>query len=277
LVLPSTSEVVELSQKNLKTSADIIGKNKQSNFSYARVPDEEFGYRIYGNLKLPTVDSILKKITSDRYTVNTYELLHDIFECGAIAISNRFTYSKEREELYKKTISKYDEKVRIKIRDVFNEIYLLLTSQIDGGFYDYLGELYMKSFTSNSKAGQFFTPYNLSKLSAELVIGSKDINRFVKEDKIITMNEPTCGAGGMILAAVDVLYNKYHFNYSRNLLVECSDVDKRCVYMTYLQLACSGVPAIIYHRDTLSMKTYDRWETPAYIMQYMRFKNVLEV
>lgn len=80
----------------------------------------------------------------------------------------------------------------------------------------------------------------------------------------------------LVLAAVDVLYNKYRFNYSRNLLVECSDIDERCVYMTYLQLACAGVPAIIYQRDTLSMKTWQRWETPAYIMQWTRFKDVLK-
>ena len=79
----------------------------------------------------------------------------------------------------------------------------------------------------------------------------------------------------MILAAVDILYNQHRFNYSRNLVVECSDIDSRCVHMTYLQLGLAGVPAVIYQRDTLSMKTWQRWETPAYIMQWLRFRNAL--
>lgn len=51
-----------------------------------------------------------------------------------------------------------------------------------------------------------------------------------------------------------------------------SDIDQRCVHMTYLQLSLIGVPAIVYQRDTLTMKTWQKWETPAYIMQYLRFK-----
>ena len=162
------------------------------------------------------------------------------------------------------------------ICEIFAKIYVLLTHQIDCGFNDYLGELYMSSETSNSKAGQFFTPYNLSKMCAEVSIDEKTVNEYIEQDKILTLNEPSCGAGGMIIAAVDVLYNKYKFNYSRNLVVDCSDIDTRCVHMAYLQLALAGVPAIIYQRDTLTMQTWQRWETPAYIIQWLRFKNVFD-
>lgn len=246
------------------------------NESPARVPDDEFQKRQFGNMVIPTVNSILKKIQQDSYAVSIYELLSDVFECGAISISNAFAFNKEREEKYLKIMNKYNEKTRSRIRDIFTDIYFLLSAQIDLGFKDYLGELYMRSETSNGKAGQFFTPYDVSKLCAQISIGKTDIEKYIKEDKILTLNEPTCGAGGMVLAAVDVLYNEHHFNYARNLLVECSDIDMRCVHMTFLQLACAGVPAVIYHRDTITMKTWDRWETPAYVMQYSRFRNVFK-
>jgi hypothetical protein len=82
--------------------------------------------------------------------------------------------------------------------------------------------------------------------------------------------------GGMVIAAADVLYYKYKFNIARNLVVECSDIDSRCVHMAYLQLGLAGIPAVIFKRDTLSMQTWERWETPAYIMQYSRFKDFLK-
>jgi len=41
--------------------------------------------------------------------------------------------------------------------------------------------------------------------------------------------------------------------------------------MTYLQLALAGIPAVVYHRNGLTLETWDKWETPAYIMQYPRF------
>ena len=97
----------------------------------------------------------------------------------------------------------------------------------------------------------------------------------MEADSIITLNEPACGAGGIVIAAADVLYNDYHFNIARNLLVECSDIDSRYVHMSYLQLGLAGIPAVIYRRNTLTMETWERWETPAYIMQWNRFRNIL--
>ena len=251
---------------------------KTTPLNFAEVPEEEFNYKSAKDV--PTVNEILKMLNKGLYKVNTHEFLSDIFECGAIAISNRFDKSQapQREERYLRIMKKYDSDVQKLICDIFVEIYALLIQQINPsvGFNDYLGQLYMLSETSNKHTGQFFTPYCVSKMCAECTINESMVKEYMQQDKILTLNEPTCGAGGMIIAAVDVLYNKYHFNYSRNLLVECSDIDSRCVHMTYLQLALAGIPAIIYHRDTLLMKTWERWETPAYIMQWLRFRNVLK-
>lgn len=242
----------------------------------AQVPTEEYtcASKIDG---IPTVNEILKLIEKGSYTVNKHEFLSDVFECGAIAISNQFDkpQAAEREERYLRIIKKYSPDIQRLMTEIFAKIYLLLTQQINPhvGFNDYLGELYMRSETSNSKTGQFFTPYCVSKACAEIAINEKQVKEHIENDKILTMLEPACGSGGMILAAVDILYFKYHFNYSRNLVVECSDIDSRCVHMSYLQLGLAGIPAVIYKRDTLTMQTWERWETPAYIMQWLRFRN----
>lgn len=223
---------------------------------------------------IPTVKEILKDLDKGIYKAGRHEFLSDVFKCSAIALSNRFDMrnAEKREKEYLSVIKKYDKDMQTLITEIFAKIFILLSSQIDFGFNDYLGELYMKSETSNSKAGQFFTPYNVSKVCAEMVINESAVNEFIKNNRIMTLNEPACGAGGMVIAAVDVLYNKYNFNISKNLFAECSDIDERCVVMTYLQLSLAGVPAVIYRRNTLTMETYDRWETPAYIMQWLRFR-----
>ena len=245
----------------------------------AKVPDEEYQYKTPKE-NIPTVRDISKLLEKGLYKVGAHEFLADIFECGAIAISNRFdmVQYQEREERYLRINKKYEPAIQELITEIFAKIFILLTQQINPavGFNDYLGELYMCSGTSNGKTGQFFTPYCVSKVCAECAINENVIKDAIEQDKILTLGEPTCGAGGMVIAAVDVLYNKYHFNYSRNLVVECSDIDSRCVHMTYLQLALAGVPAVIFKRDSLSMQTWERWETPAYIMQYTRFKDFLK-
>ena len=242
--------------------------------SPAHVPDEEY---TIGNFPrdVPTVNDILKLLEKGLYKVNAHEFLSDVFECGAIAISNRFGMRQDREERYLQIIKKYPKDMQNLLVDIFANIYILLSQQINPavGFADYLGELYMRSETSNSKAGQFFTPYCVSKMCAETVIEKKRVETAKDNDEILTFSEPACGSGGMVIAAADVLYNTHHFNYSRNMLVECSDIDSRCVHMSYLQLGLAGIPAVIYRRNTLTMETWDRWETPAYIMQWMRFKD----
>ncbi len=251
-----------------------IKEDTTNKISFAKISEKP--KPIFGKKDIPTVDDILKLLDKGAYKTNRYELLSDIFQCGAIAISNKFDIpqAEEREKIYLNIIKKYDKDMQYLIAEIFAKIYLLLTSQIDYGFADYIGELYMKSETSSKNAGQFFTPYCISKACAEMAINSSQVEQYIKEDKILTLNEPACGSGGMIIATIDTLYNKYDFNYSRNLFVECSDIDARCVYMTYLQLACTGVPAVIYQRDTLTLQTWQRWETPAYIMQWLRFRDI---
>lgn len=266
---PQNSPVIVQEQPEIQTEQAIEKVN------FARVPDEECNRQ---RVKVPIVQEILKMIERGAYKVNAHNLLSDIFECGAIAISNRFDrrQAKEREERYLQIIKKYEPDMQKLIAEIFGQIYALLTNQIDAGFNDYLGQLFMQSETSNKHTGQFFTPYSISKMCAKVSIDSSTVNEHMEADKILTLSEPACGAGGMIIAAADVLYNEYHFNISRNLLVECSDIDSRCVHMTYLQLGLAGIPAIIYRRDTLTMKTWERWETPSFILQYMRFRGVLQ-
>ena len=224
---------------------------------------------------IPTVKDIVKLLDKSTYSVGRAQFLSDIFELGAIAISNRFVFNQKREERYLSMMKRYDKPMQHLIVEIFNEIYLLLTSQVvyDTPFSDYLGQIYMQSETSSKAAGQFFTPYDVSRMCAACALNGDVIESAKEKDEILTLHEPTCGAGGMIIAAADILYTQYDFNYSANLVVECGDIDARCVHMTYLQLSLLGIPAVIYHRDAISLKTWDKWETPPLLMQWLRFRD----
>ena len=276
--ITATTPPPEIESPETAKSPETTKSPKSKNINYARVPDS--GFEIPKPNNIPTVKDIVKTLDKGTYRTSRYEFLSDVFECGAIAISNKFDKRKapEREENYLRIIKKYDKDMQNLLVETFTQIYLLLSNQINPhvGFDDYLGKIYMQSETSSKQAGQFFTPYHVSLASAEMTLEKGLIEKYIEEDKILTLNEPTCGSGGMVLAAADVLYNRYHFNISRNLLVVCGDIDKRCVHMAYLQLALAGIPAIIYHQNALSLETWDKWETPAYIMQWLRFRNCLE-
>ena len=222
---------------------------------------------------IPTVNEIIKSIDRASYSVDKSKLLSDVFACGALSISNLvdFTQYDEREEQYKQIMNGYKPKERELIAELFSKIFALLSSVVydDGCFGDYLGEIFMRTNMANGKKGQVFTPYHVSELMARMTIGEK-VKDKVKNDKILTINDPCCGSGAMSLGALNVL-KSYGINYTRNCFIECSDIDLRCVHMAYLQLSLAGVPAIIKHQNTLTLETWSVWKTPAFIFQYTRF------
>lgn len=156
---------------------------------------------------------------------------------------------------------------------MFSHIFALLSSVVydNGRFDDYLGDLFMRNNQGNNKAGQFFTPFNISKLAAKMTLTEQSVRPLIEQGKIITISDPCSGSGGMLLASLDTLRNDYGVNYARNCFIDCGDIDARCVHMSYLQLSLAGVPAIVKHRDALTRKLWSVWYTPAYLFQYLRF------
>lgn len=224
--------------------------------------------------RIPTVDEIVKLIDKSAYGIDRTKLLSDVFECGAIAISNLLdlTQKDEREKHYTEIMNRYKPEDRNSLCTIFSKIYALCSSVVfdDGVFNDYLGDLFMRLNQGNKRNGQFFTPYHISDFMAKCSLQPDVVKEKTQDDGILTICDPCSGGGGLILAALSEL-KRLGINYGRNCFVVCSDIDIRCVHMTYLQLALSGVPAIVKHQNSLSRETWSIWRTPAFMLQYPRF------
>ena len=224
---------------------------------------------------IPKIDDIVKDIEKAAYAVDTSKFVSDLFECGAIAISNAFDLAQKdkREERYLQIIRSYKPDQQKKLAEIFAKVYALLASVVydNGKFNDNLGEIFMRCNLGNKNAGQFFTPYHISELMARVTIDETLVKEKIADDGILAINDPCCGGGGMIMAALEVLHD-LGVNYARNCFIEANDVDLRCVHMTYLQLALAGVPAIVRHQNTLTRECWSVWYTPAYLFQFLRFR-----
>lgn len=224
---------------------------------------------------IPKIDDIVKDIEKASYEVDTFRFVSDLFECGAIAISNAvdLVQKDEREERYLQIIRSYKPDQQKKLAEIFAKVYALLASVVydDGRLNDNIGEIFMRCNLGNKSAGQFFTPYHISECMARAIIDETLVKEKTADDGILTVNDPCCGGGGMLMAALDVL-QCLGINYARNCFMEANDIDLRCVHMTYLQLALAGVPAIVRHQNTLARECWSVWYTPAYLFQYLRFR-----
>ena len=82
--------------------------------------------------RIPTYDDIVKLMNSVSIKVDRNKLLSDVFECGAIAISNKFDLPQfdSREKRYLEIINTYQQRERELIAEIFGNIFALLTSVV---------------------------------------------------------------------------------------------------------------------------------------------------
>lgn len=140
------------------------------------------------------------------------------------------------------------------------ELLALIQFAVAGGGCDFLGDVAGEIGALDGRSGQFFTPYHVSRLMAEMAL--QDVDSLVAAHGFVTLCEPACGAGGMVLAAADVVEAAGHLP-ALSLFVEATDISTLAFHMAYLQLACRGVPALVRRADSLSGEEFDRAFTPA--------------
>lgn len=148
--------------------------------------------------------------------------------------------------------------------DRFAEITALLAHELGEGLDDVLGKLYMSLDLGNDRLGQFFTPFEVSVLSAKLTV-ERAVADHLSTQPFVTMQEPSCGSGGMIIALAQAMDDE-GLSYQRQLHVTAIDLDSTAVHMTYVHLSLLHLPALVVHGNTLTGETTDIWPTPAHIL-----------
>lgn len=217
--------------------------------------------------KKEIMDTILKMSGAH----SPYNIFTDWIEMCALSIQNscHLVHNKvwkDREQLYIDTARRYNESELSE----FARMFVLLGDALTDSMSDVLGEIYMESGMGSKYTGQFFTPFHLSELCARTGIDLKNL----PETGRISINEPSSGGGGMIIAACKVLHEA-GFDFQRRLNVVAQDLDWKGVYMTYLQLSLIGCRAIVVQGDTLC-EPYDPKRTdPAHILRTPAYMGAL--
>ncbi len=190
-----------------------------------------------------------------------HEVFRDFCELAAIALSNavdRIHYDK-REARYLDIIKRYE---RAEI-DRFPAMLAELVESLECGFHDALGQLFMSLELGDHWKGQFFTPYEIASLMARMTLGN--VADQVQRQGFITVNEPACGAGAMVIATAHAMRDQ-GLNYQTSMHVIAQDIDATAVHMAYVQLALLHVPAIVVHGNSLALTKWDHWATPAHVL-----------
>ncbi len=191
-----------------------------------------------------------------------YKVFRDFVTMSAISFQNSIIKCDKLEQEYLDIIGQYERQDQLRMPKLLAE----LVEGLEAHYSDFLGSVFMELELFEDKMGQFFTPYHLSKLMAKLTHGS-NLSSLMASREFITVSEPACGSGGMVLAFAEVMREE-GFNPQTQMWAHCIDVDEVVAYMCYLQLSLFHIPAEVTIGNALSMKFRRTLKTPAHYLGF---------
>jgi type I restriction-modification system DNA methylase subunit len=176
---------------------------------------------------------------------------------------------RDREDEYNQIVARYTED------DVqrFARGFAHVSGGLANDFRDFLGETFMAMDLENRQQGQFFTPFDLSLLLAELQMDS--VRKSCEKNGFTTFCDPCVGAGSMLIACAKVMRDK-GLNFQKQMHATAIDADIVAVHMAYVQFSLLHIPAIVIHGNALTGNAHSEWRTLAHAMGRWDLRLTLE-
>ena len=193
-----------------------------------------------------------------------YDVFRDFVILAATSLHNSTHKDEAREAEYLQVIAGYS----AEDQQLFPKLLGQLIQLLDPTPADVLGPIYLELDVANRDQGQFFTPPDVSYLMAKMTWGEELANC---DRPFITLGEPACGAGGMVLAFVRIMIENGQ-NPAEKLWVQCIDVDRLAALMCYVQLTLWNVPGEVIVGNTISWQHREIWYTPAHHLGFWNAK-----
>ena len=212
--------------------------------------------------------NLIKLIEKAAYRHSTWQVYSDFVEMSAISISNSVDLAQydEREKQYMRVIERYSKEELSLFPQMLGELAL----ELEAGFDDVLGSVFMEMELASKWHGQYFTPYEMCRTMALLQIDDR-MRELIDRYGFILVNEPACGGAAMMVAFAEEM-KLAGINYQQHMHVVAQDVDLKAVHMAYIQLSLLHVPAIVIQGNTLALEEVSHWYTPAHIIGLWNFK-----
>lgn len=202
---------------------------------------------------------LIKLVNGAAYGMSVYDIWNDFLEMAYTALLKHSgtvnpEIAEKLEARYMAVVHKQRRNPEI-IREIYPAMLAIISTTLQNHYSDLLGMTASELSVLNSNLGQFFTPYSLAQLSAEMCFDETQMRAAVNKQGYIKLHEPASGSGGMVIAFIEVA-QKHNFNLNE-IFVQCIDVSQNCQKMCFIQLHLMGVAAQVIHGNTLSMEMFE--------------------
>ncbi|QDH23481.1 N-6 DNA methylase [Saccharibacillus brassicae] len=214
------------------------------------------------------------------YRHSAWQVWSDFIEMTAVAIANRTDARRRavREDRYLSLIGKYDPGEQAVFPRLIGSIALALEENPE---QDFLGDLFMRLELGSHWKGQFFTPYSVCRVMAQMQV--VDMPARIAEKGFVSVNDPACGAGATLIAFANESRSR-GINFQQHVLFAGQDIDQTAGLMCYIQLSFLGCPGYVLIGDSLrepvtaaALTGPNVWYTPFYFTSTWHFRRTFAV
>lgn len=208
----------------------------------------------------PAVKDFVRVLSETDRSRTTTETFRDWAEMAYCALAERACANPAKAEKLESQFAEIEARYKPADRRRMGELLGIAVLALNKGGVDFLGQVAAEIGALDARLGQFFTPYEISRMMSELTL--TDAPALIKERGFITLDEPAAGAGGMVLAAADTLEEK-GFDPERHVWVRATELSRSTFHMAYIQITARGVAGVVIHGNSISREIFDTAYTAA--------------
>ncbi|HEC8685036.1 TPA: DUF1738 domain-containing protein [Salmonella enterica subsp. enterica serovar Oranienburg] len=190
---------------------------------------------------------------------NRWQVFSDFAHMAAAALYNAVHRDPTVEADYLRRVKRYSKEDALRMSGLLAAV----TDGLEFSPTDFLGQLLMTLELGNQYLGQYFTPYSVSYMMARMNMADRLPELEEGGREYITVCDPACGAGGMIVATAEAMLEA-GYNPQKQMLAFCTDIDPLAAMLCYIQLTLMHIPAVVCVGNSLTMEITREMATPAY-------------
>lgn len=156
-----------------------------------------------------------------------------------------------REKHYQEILQQYQERERANFPRLLNCVfgYMRETNQ------ECLSEIW-EEYAANANLGQFFTPWHLCQLNADLMLNGVDFSVYTP-DKPCVIADPSCGGGRTLMAAL----KKIPISKMDSVIFHGIDIDSNVCLAAALNMLFFNANSFIVNGNALTMEVWRVYQT----------------
>jgi len=192
--------------------------------------------------QLPSYRSVLEHLAPSRSRMDVFRAFVRLSACALAAGTREKEYLEEAGKWARPELDRFAE--------AFGA--LVLEAEAGEPFEDLLGPYYMDLLGKNAQSwnSEFHTPAPVAQMMARMLAGDEG-----DAAEPITLCEPACGSGVMILAKASAMPR----DRVRFLRVTAIDVSVAACDMCFVNTTLWDIPAVVIHGNALSNEFWARW------------------